>query len=336
MTHQSAQPSPQETSYRDAHSSSAASRDQVVTPDIYDEVAYAYDGTLEGLLSAIFASYANHENPTDVEPEQRLQPRLGQRVCIVPTNNVHAERVYRGLCEKCGYRSFEAVKRAALSDEPDAGSAAYRFVHYAMDEQKRRACPSCRKKTTCKARGGIGACPRQKGRALSDITHPAVERLFQIERSVNNECEHMRQFIRFQHLQDGSHNIWFARCNPKASVIPLVMNHFVERFNAAPFLIYDEVHHLCGVYDGGDWHLVDTDGLGDPAASLPACAADETLYTQAWKTFYRSVSIDARHNPELRQHFMPKRLWKNITEMQSDLAKSSANFTSPTLKQPSA
>ncbi len=26
-------------------------------PEIYDEVAYCYDGTLEGLLSAIFASY---------------------------------------------------------------------------------------------------------------------------------------------------------------------------------------------------------------------------------------------------------------------------------------
>ena len=26
-------------------------------PDIYDEVAYAYDGSLEGLLSAVFAAY---------------------------------------------------------------------------------------------------------------------------------------------------------------------------------------------------------------------------------------------------------------------------------------
>lgn len=41
---------------------------------IYDEVAYAYDGTLEGLLSAIFAAYERRENPTDVVPESRLQP----------------------------------------------------------------------------------------------------------------------------------------------------------------------------------------------------------------------------------------------------------------------
>ena len=48
-------------------------------PDIYDEVAYAYDGSLEGLLSAVFAAYERRERPTDVAPEERLQPRLGQR-----------------------------------------------------------------------------------------------------------------------------------------------------------------------------------------------------------------------------------------------------------------
>ena len=54
-------------------------------PDIYDEVAYAYDGSLEGLLSAVFAAYERHERPTDVAPEERLQPRLGQRVALIRT-----------------------------------------------------------------------------------------------------------------------------------------------------------------------------------------------------------------------------------------------------------
>ncbi|MFR5091945.1 MAG: hypothetical protein ACLTDR_07960 [Adlercreutzia equolifaciens] len=55
-------------------------------PDIYDEVAYAYDGSLEGLLSAVFAAYERYERPTDVAPEERLQPRLGQRVALIPTD----------------------------------------------------------------------------------------------------------------------------------------------------------------------------------------------------------------------------------------------------------
>ncbi len=288
------------------------------SPEMYDEVAYAYDGTLEGLLTAIFSSYANHEDPTDVEPARRLQPRLGQRVAVIETNPDYALRVLRGVRNRCGWQAALALKRAAVSDEPDAGTAAYRFVRYATDEQKRRDCDHCRKRATCKGRGGMGPCPKQRGRAFSDITHPAVERLFQISRSISQECEHMRQFIRFEHLGGEGASLWFARCNPKAAVIPLVMDHFVERLSDMPFIIYDEVHEMTGVYDGGDWYLVNTAGQGDLARALPASTADEALYAEAWRTFYRSVSIDARMNPELRRRFMPKRFWKNLTEMKED------------------
>lgn len=288
------------------------------SPEMYDEVAYAYDGTLEGLLTAIFSSYANHEDPTDVEPARRLQPRLGQRVAVIETNPDYALRVLRGVRNRCGWQAALALKRAAVSDEPDAGTAAYRFVRYATDEQKRRDCDHCRKRATCKGRGGMGPCPKQRGRAFSDITHPAVERLFQISRSISQECEHMRQFIRFEHLGGEGASLWFARCNPKAAVIPLVMDHFAERLSDMPFIIYDEVHEMAGVYDGGDWYLVNTAGQGDLARALPASTADEALYAEAWRTFYRSVSIDARMNPELRRRFMPKRFWKNLTEMKED------------------
>ena len=260
-------------------------------PEIYDEVAYAYDGTLEGLLSAIFAAYERHENPTDVVPESRLQPRLGQRVAAIPTNMNHAARVLRGVKRACGWRAAHAVKQASCSDEPDAGTAAYRFVRYAMDEQKLRACDRCRKRASCNGRGGTGPCPKMRGRALSDITHPAVERLFRISRSISQECEHMRQFVRFQHLRGESEGggtsteVWFARVNPKASVVPLVMDHFVERLGVQPFIIYDEVHELAGVYDGGDWHLVATAGQGDLARALPDPTADEALFSEAWRTF---------------------------------------------------
>lgn len=285
-------------------------------PEVYSEVAYAYDGTLEGLLSAIFASYERRERPIDVVPEDRLQPRLGQRVATIPTDAAHAERVMAGVRRSCGRQAAWALVRAACSDEPDAGTAAYRFVRYAMDEQKRRRCETCRKRLACKGRGGVGPCPKIRGRAFSDITHPAVERLFRISRSVGQECEHMRQFVRFQHLAGAGADLWFSRVNPKASVVPLIMDHFVERLGVQPFIIYDEVHQLAGVYDGDDWHLVSTRDAGDLERALPGRTADEALMAEAWRAFYRSVSVDARYNPELRRQFMPKRFWKNLTEMQ--------------------
>lgn len=291
----------------------------VIVSEIHSDVAYCYDDTLEGLLSAIFAAYANHEDPSDVVPERCLQPRLGQRVSVIETNVEHARRVQKGLCRRCGWRTFDAVKRASLSEFSDAGTAIYRFVRYAMDAQKQRDCARCRKRSSCAGANGRGACPKQRGQALSDITHPAVEPMHRILRSISQECEHMRQFIRFEHLRDEETDVWYARCNPKSAVIPLVMEHFVDRFSIQPFVIYDENHHMAGVYEGRNWYLVRTDSTNTPELNLPDRAAEEALMQQAWKRFYRTVAVESRYNPELRQHFMPKRFWKNLTEMQEDL-----------------
>lgn len=289
------------------------------SPDVYDEVAYVYDGTLEGLLSAIFAAYANRENPTDVVPDGMLQPRLSQRIAYVETDLSHADRVRRGLCRACGYQAFDAVKKASLSSDAGAGSAAYRFVRYAMDEQRQRDCARCRKRASCAGAKGAGPCPRQRGRALSDVTHPAVEPLFRITRAIDSECEHMRQFIRFEHLIGEGSEVWFARCNPRDSVVPLIMGHFAERFNIQPFIIYDESHHVAGVYEGRTWYLVRTDDPETSLLRLPDKAADEVVMQQAWRRFYHTVAVEARYNPELRRHFMPKRFWRNLTEMREDV-----------------
>lgn len=285
--------------------------------DVCESIAYVYDGSLEGLLSAIFAAYANHEDPEDVVAEGQLQPRLGQRLSIIATDAGHADRVARTLRERCGWKAFSAVRDAALSEFADAGTAAYRFVRYALDRHKRRDCARCRKRGSCPGEQGKGGCPRLVGRAMSDVTHPAVEPLHRVQRSVRQECEHLRQFARFEHLHGEGVDVWFARCNPKSAVVPLVMGHFVDRFNVQPFVLYDENHGMAGVYEGTRWYLVDTRGMEE--LSLPNEASEERLMQTAWRRFYHAVAVESRYNPELRRHFMPKRFWRNLTEMQEEM-----------------
>lgn len=262
--------------------------------EIFDEIAYVYDGSLEGLLSCVFAAYANHENPSEVAPRAMHQPRLSQRVRHVQTSLDHAIRVRRGLSCKGGWSAYNAMRKASCSSQADAGTAAYHFARYVMDEH-------------------VG-----KGRPFSNIAHKKVAPLYAICRSVDQETEHMRQFVRFEHLRGDGADFWFAKCNPRDSVVPLVMPHFVERFNVQPFVIYDEAHAICGVYDGSGWHLVNLSGADVDALRLPGRAAEETTMQDAWRHFYRSVAVDARYNPELRRNFMPKRLWRNLTELQPD------------------
>ena len=49
----------------------------------------------------------------------------------------------------------------------------------------------------------------------------------------------------------------------------------------------------------------------------------------AWKGFYDVMSISVRYHPELRRHFMPKRLWRNITELRDGLTDGKAKDALP-------
>ncbi len=255
------------------------------------DVAYLHDGSFEGLLSAVFLAFERHEMPTDLIPSAQYVPRLGQESLEVDTDIQHALRVRKALTRKVGSDAFRVLMRASLCDDYDVGMSILRFVAYAM------ASP-------------ISA--RRRG-ILNDLSHPAVNRIEQLHVRACNEAEKMRQFIRFSHLENG---IWFARCNPNVSVIPLVMGHFAARFNDQPFIIYDENHKLSGIYDCRSWQLV----RGEAHETASHTPQDSTM-VEAWQTFYDSLCVDARYNPELRRKFMPQRLWKNLPEMKPAAAK---------------
>lgn len=281
------------------------------------EIAYTYDGSLEGLLCAIFTAYAQREDPCDVVPAENLQVRLGQEVRNIETCLDTAIRVQKGICKTCGPMVFDSVKSASLSDDAQAGSIIYRFVRYGMAKHKPHDCSGCPRAQRC---GGL--CTRgQKNSVLNDLAHPAVAPFAAINRSVYNERHRMMQFLRFEHMEG---DVWFARCNPAASVVPLVMDWFAGRFNTQAFMIYDEVHRLAGVYEGKNWHLVKTDNL-----TIPDRSVEEHAMQTAWKRFYDTVAVESRYNPELRRQFMPKRLWKNIVEMQETIPGKGIERTEP-------
>lgn len=64
--------------------------------------AFIYDGTLEGLLCAIFETYRQKLVPSEIVTEENLQLRLGQQPITIPTSPAIAQRVKDGLCRDCG------------------------------------------------------------------------------------------------------------------------------------------------------------------------------------------------------------------------------------------
>ena len=250
-----------------------------------EDVAYLYDGTLEGLLSAVFLAYERHERPLDVVKEAQYEPRLGQSSIFVETDFGKAKRVRSGICRVAGSRTFETVKLASLSDDYQAGTSIYRFIRYVM------ARPA-----------DLAGAP-----VLDELSNPVVSDVCKLAKHVSNEAENMRQFVRFSHLENG---VWYSHIRPNASVVPLVMGYFSSRLNDQAFIIFDDRHRIAGVYDGRRWQLVSADAL-----DVPAATEHDGQMQEAWRRFYDALSIDERYNPELRRHFMPVRLWDDLPEM---------------------
>ena len=266
-------------------------------------VALAFDGTMEGLLSCMFVAFACRACIEDVVEGSFMQLRLGQRCVVVPADIDAAQRVQRSICRSLGEASWRAVAAACASDDPSRANAVLAFLRYALSHERTAPCNACEKKATCAT-----ACSKIPGNRLMDEwASPHVAQLLALQRSVANEAERMRQFIRFEHA-DG--DLWYARCNPSCSVVPFIMGHFARRFNSQRFIIYDEVHQLAGISQKGRWQLVRTDEL-----PVPSHSNEEAEMQDAWRRFYRVLSIDERYHPELRRQFMPTRLWKNLTEL---------------------
>lgn len=264
-------------------------------------IAYIYDGSTEGLLSAVFLAYANHENPQDIIREGALQLRLDQSVVYVKTNAQHAERVRKGVIRKSNQKAWEIILSASLSDEPQAGTAIYRLIRLIMSRPV-----------------------EQNAYIRNELADPVVGPVLKLHHAVRNERHFMQELLRFEHFDN---DLWFAKCNPNANVVPLLMDWFSARFNTQQFVIYDEVHNIAGIYDGESWVLAETSEL-----SLPAHSSDETVMQSAWKRFYDAVSIPARYHPELRRQHMPKRFWKNILEVRDEapLAGTGRSLPQPT------
>lgn len=277
----------------------------VLQPETTDGAAYVYDGSFEGLLSAVFAATAAHDRSADIVRSGELQPRLGQDLIMVDTNLAHAARIRRTLLCAQGHFVYGTVYRAAMLDGPDVPIIVHRFILLAL--ARRNPCRQCAKKAACTR----PCATPPTSTILDDLGNPVVCQLMKAARATVNEWNRMRQFIRFEHCEG---DVWFAQCNPRASVVPLLMHHFTERFNDQKFVIYDEVHHLSGVWDGTHASLVMSDGVEPPARS-----ADEAAMQKAWRTYWNHVWLQARYHPELQCQHMPKRLWRNITEMNPDL-----------------
>ena len=101
-------------------------------------LVFAYDGSFEGLMSAVFDAFSIKTLPDDIFPFDDIEPTL-LKIHTVETNFEHAKRVEHAIAEKLGRGAENLVRRGFLYDGEGKETAIMRFLWKGFNEGAKAA-----------------------------------------------------------------------------------------------------------------------------------------------------------------------------------------------------
>lgn len=204
------------------------------------------------------------------------------------TDDAKVDRVWKGLQKRLSAMALSVITVTWLSELPEADMLLFRYIRKAID------------------------APRTIELNFGD---PDVLEVSKVWKKVTNERLRVIQFLRFQKAADGT---FFAAVKPVYNVLPLTLPHLKDRFADQCWLLYDLKREYGYYYDlkeatevrfeEKEAHLL-SGLLGEELMD-----ADEKLFQQMWKTYFKSIAIKERLNPKLHRQHMPARFWKYMPE----------------------
>ena len=246
-----------------------------------------YDGTYEGLLSAIFEGFRSKLTIRRIVPEQDYQTGFFDEPLHVATRPEWADRVRRGVERKTGRGGPKLLYRCFLSEQPDVELLILHFVQRAMAESTS---------------------------VLEDYRDARILKLHQLDKKMGREIHRMHAFVRFQRTRD---DIYTALIEPDFNVLPLIGDHFEKRYPAMDWLIYDTRRHYGLFHESSGSRFVtfpERDHLSLRQLKKELLEHEEVDYQSLWRTYFHSVNIPERNNEKLHLQHVPRRYWKYLTE----------------------
>lgn len=253
---------------------------------------YLYDGSFDGLLTAIFECFADRREPIDIVNQETYQASLLEDLRPVQTDAAKAERVINGIDARSDGKGGELVYQLFLSELTGVELRIYRLVQLLVRQND----PNI----------------------LENFANPDVLYSAQVKKMISREVHRMHAFVRFQKADN---DIYYAVISPDFNVIPLIGDHFQRRYADQPWVIFDTCRHYGLHYDMDNLSFIDVNSNILPFATANAAVNApleglEDQYQQLWKQYFQSVTIQERRNIKLHLRHMPRRYWKYLIEKQ--------------------
>ncbi len=240
-------------------------------------VTYLYDGSFDGLMCCVFECFTRHELPLEIIAGEPKQLSFSETRTI-DTDPEKAERVIAAVPKKISQNVLDLVRIMFLSYESDKEMTILLYLIKGFKFGERVEL------------------------MLADDT---VNKLNKAVSHCTREAHLLEGFVRFSDY----YGFLAAVIEPKNTVLPLIANHFTDRFRNENFLIYDRTHRMALIYYKYKAEIAENIDF-----TLPPAADEELRVRELWRCFYNAIGIKERYNPRCRMNLMPKRYWNCMTE----------------------
>ncbi|CCO07492.1 TIGR03915 family putative DNA repair protein [Desulforamulus hydrothermalis] len=242
-------------------------------------IYYLYDGTFEGLLTAVYEAYYRREKPSYIITKDQYEANLFSRPVTIISDYEKFYKVYRAIEEKISPQALRQVYYVFLSDLKDAATLIYHYLQLGWQ---------------------VGAD------VDSHLFREPVRKMLAVYRQVCQERHRLLGLLRFRLLAE---DIYLASCEPDHNIVSLLAPHFARRMADQNWIIHDQKRSLAAVYNRREWFIASLN-----FSEQPVYGADEEMYQQLWKQYFAGTAIADRQNLRLQRQFMPVRYWKHLIE----------------------
>lgn len=247
-----------------------------------------YDGSFEGLLTAIFEIWEYRFSDAEIISKGNyLQEDIFAQTHEVFTSAEKSERVLKLLESNLGKKGVTQLLWVYFSEIPTLERLILSAVRQSV------------------ARPGENI--------LQNFGNADIMEIAKTVKSVSRERHRMTAFVRFEKLADSS---FFAKIEPDFNVLPLVADHFKNRYRDQAWMIFD-LKRGYGIYwDLNALHYFTPEDSQFSAfrESSSLHHSEEKAYQKMWQRYFVKTGIEARKNMKLHIQWMPKRYWKYLTE----------------------
>ncbi len=244
-----------------------------------------YDGTFEGLLTAVFEIYERRLTHIRMQKGEWHNTALFENVIKVVTESSRAARVLKGLKQKLSAQGLLRLYAAHMAEMEGEDDNLAGYIRYVFDSANN---------------------------VEEDYSNKYVMRISEIVRMVRREKHKMEACIHFRELKD---KILYSVIEPDFNILPLLIKHFRNKYAGRKWIIYDMRRSYGLYYDLHETQYISLDfATVNPGNVIAVYNDDEAVYQDLWRNYFTSVNIPARKNTRLHLRPIPRRYWKHLTE----------------------